>query len=66
MGMMSIIVSHFTQSYGRANHKTLMPIKAKVLGKVVKRKARLTKGRPPNQLKANPTPWKLGLHGLKP
>jgi hypothetical protein len=31
MGMMSIIVSHFTQSYGRASHKTVIPIKAKVL-----------------------------------
>ncbi len=35
MGMMLIIVSHdFTQNYGKANHRTLMLVKAKVLGRV--------------------------------
>ncbi len=33
MGMMSIIVSHFTHSYNKAIHRTLMLVKAKVLGK---------------------------------
>jgi hypothetical protein len=32
MGMTPIIVLHLTQNYGRANHKTLMLVKAKVLG----------------------------------
>jgi hypothetical protein len=31
MGMILIIASHFTQNYGKANHRTLMPIRAKVL-----------------------------------
>jgi hypothetical protein len=44
MGTMSIITSHFTQNYGKANHKTLMPIRAKVLQKVKKRKVQPTKG----------------------
>jgi len=38
MGMMLIIVSHFTQNYGKANHKTLMPVRAKVLGRAKKGK----------------------------
>lgn len=32
--MMAIIASHFTHSYNRAIHKTLMLVKAKVLGKL--------------------------------
>ncbi len=66
MGMMLIIASHFTQNYGKAKHKIPMPIKAKVLGKVKREKVQPTKGRPPSQLKANPTPWRLGLHGWRP
>jgi len=31
MGMMSIIASHFTQSYGKDNHITLNPCSYKVL-----------------------------------
>jgi hypothetical protein len=38
MGMMLIIASHFTQNYGKANHKTLMQVKAHVLGRVKKGK----------------------------
>ncbi len=32
MGMMLIIASHFIQNYRKVNHKTPMPIRAKVLG----------------------------------
>jgi hypothetical protein len=38
MDMMLIIVSHFTQSYDKANHKTRMPIKTKALGRAIKGK----------------------------
>jgi len=62
MGMMPIIVSHFTKNYGKANHRTLMPVKAKVLGRVKRGKVQPTKGQPLSQLKANPTPWRLSLH----
>jgi hypothetical protein len=34
MGMMATIASHFTHSYNTAIHKTLMLVKAKVLGKL--------------------------------
>jgi hypothetical protein len=34
MGMMLIIVSHFTHNYGKASHRTPMLVMAKVLGKV--------------------------------
>ncbi len=34
MGMMPIIALHVTQNYGRANHRTPMLIRAKVLGRV--------------------------------
>jgi hypothetical protein len=33
MGMMPIIASHFTQNYGKANHRTSMPKRTKVLGR---------------------------------
>jgi hypothetical protein len=33
MGMMPIIASHFTQNYGKANHRTPRPVKTKVLGR---------------------------------
>jgi hypothetical protein len=36
MGMMPIITSHFTHNYDKASPKILMPIRAKVLGKVIK------------------------------
>jgi hypothetical protein len=45
-GMMPIIVLHFTHNYDRANHKTLMLIKVKVLGKAIKGKVRPIKGQP--------------------
>jgi len=38
-----------------------MLAKAKVIGK--KGKGQPIRGQSPNQLKANPTPWRLGLHG---
>jgi len=63
---MLIIASHFTHNYGRANHKMPMLIKAKVLGRAKRGKVQPTKGHPPNQFKANPTPWKLGLHNWVP
>jgi len=31
MGIMLIITSHFTQNYDKADHKTLTPVRAKVL-----------------------------------
>jgi hypothetical protein len=31
MGMMLIIASHFTHNYDKANHRTPMPVSAKVL-----------------------------------
>jgi hypothetical protein len=52
MGMMPIIVSHFTQKYGKTNHKTLIQIKVKVLEKIRMEKVQATKGQPLNQLKA--------------
>jgi hypothetical protein len=42
-----------------------MPIRARVLGWVKKEKILPIKGWPPNQLKANPTSWRLGLHDWK-
>jgi hypothetical protein len=39
MGMTPIIVLHITQNYGRVNHRTPMPIRAKVLGRVKTGKA---------------------------
>jgi hypothetical protein len=40
MGMMLIIASHdFTQNYGKANHRTLMLVEAKVLGRAKRGKA---------------------------
>jgi hypothetical protein len=66
MGMMLIIVSHFTQNYGKANHRIPMLIRAKVLGRTKREKVQPTKGQPPSQLKANPTPWRLSLHGWRP
>jgi hypothetical protein len=33
MGMMPIIASHFTQNYGKANHKTPILVRTKVLGR---------------------------------
>jgi hypothetical protein len=38
MGMMLIIASHFTQNYGKANHRTPMPIKSHVMGRAKKGK----------------------------
>jgi len=38
MGMMLIIASHFTRNYGWVNHRTLVPIWAKVLGRVRREK----------------------------
>jgi len=66
MGMMPIIVSHFTQNYGKANHRTSMPKRAKVLGRTKKGKVEPTKGQTPSQLKVNPKPWKLNLHVWRP
>jgi hypothetical protein len=66
MGMMLIIVSCFTQNYDKVNHKTPMLAKAKVLGKVKRGKMWQTKYRPPSRLKANPTPWRLGLYSWRP
>jgi len=43
-----------------------MLVRAKVMGKAKRRKEWPTRGQSPNQLKANSTPWKLGLHGWKP
>jgi len=57
-----VIASHFTQNYHRANNKTPILIKVRILGKAKKGKACPIKGRPPNQLKINPTLWRLGLH----
>ncbi len=48
MGMMSIIASHFTQDYGKANKKTTMLIMAKVLGRAKRGKVQPRKGRPPS------------------
>jgi hypothetical protein len=48
MGMMSIIVLHFTQNYCKANYKIPMLIKIKVLGRVKRGKVRPTKGWPPS------------------
>jgi len=48
MGMMAINVSHFTHNYGRANQRTPMPIRIKVLGRAKKGKVLPTKGQPPN------------------
>jgi len=62
MGMMLITVSHFIMSCSRASHRTPMLVRAKVLGKARRGKVWPTKGQPPNQLKANSTPWRLGLH----
>ncbi len=62
IGMMSITISHFIKSYNRANHKTPMLVRAKVLGKAKRGKVWPTRGQPPNQLRANSTPWRLGLH----
>jgi hypothetical protein len=39
-----------------------MPIKVRVLEKARTRKIQPKKGWPPNQLKANPTPWRLRLN----
>jgi hypothetical protein len=33
MGMMPIIASHFTHNYGKANHRTPMPVRTKVSGR---------------------------------
>jgi hypothetical protein len=44
MGMMLIIASHFTQNYSRANHKTPMLIRAKVLGRARRGKMMSTRG----------------------
>jgi len=44
MGMMPIIASHFTQNYNKVNHRTPMPVKAKVLVKAKKGKVWPTKG----------------------
>jgi len=52
MGMMPIITSHFTQNYGWVSHRTIMPIWAKVLGRVKRGKIWPTKGRLLSQLKA--------------
>jgi hypothetical protein len=48
MGMMPIIASHFTQNYGKASHKTPMPIRAKVMGRAKRGKVQLIKGQPPS------------------
>jgi hypothetical protein len=63
MGMMPIIASHFTQSYNKANHKTPMLIRVKVLARAKRGKVLPTNGQPLSQRKASPTPWRLGLHG---
>ncbi len=44
MGMMPIIASHLTQSYGKANHRTPMLIRAKVLARAKRGKLLLTSG----------------------
>jgi hypothetical protein len=44
MGMMPIIASHFTQNYNKVDHRTPMPVKAKVLVKARKGKVWPTKG----------------------
>ncbi len=41
--------SHFTQNYIKVSHKTPMSIKAKVLGRAIREKVWLTKGRPPRR-----------------
>jgi hypothetical protein len=41
-------VSHFTQNCGKVSHKTPMSVKAKVLGRAIREKVRLTKGWPPS------------------
>jgi hypothetical protein len=48
MGIMPIIASHFTHNYSKANHRTPMPIMAKVLGRAKKGKVQPTKGQPPS------------------
>jgi hypothetical protein len=62
MGMMLIIISHFIHSYGKTSHKTPMLVRAKVMGMARKIKVMPIRGQPLNQCRANPTPWKLGLH----
>jgi hypothetical protein len=44
MGMMSIIASHFTQNYGKANHRTPMSVRAKVMGRAKRGNVQPTKG----------------------
>jgi hypothetical protein len=44
MGMMSIITSHFTHNYDMASPKILMPIRAKVVGKVIRGNMQPTRG----------------------
>jgi hypothetical protein len=48
MDMMLIIVLHFTHNYGKANHKTLMLIRAKVMGRAKMGKVWPIKGQPPS------------------
>jgi len=62
---MTIITSHFTQSHIIASHRTTMPIRARVQGRTKKGKVLSTMGRPPNRLKANPTPWRPTLHNWR-
>ncbi len=60
LGMMQIIVSHSIHNCGEANPKLLRFVKIKVFGR--RAKGQPIRGGLPNQLKANPTPCKLGLH----
>jgi hypothetical protein len=61
MGMMQNSHSRSILNYNKTNFILLMLAKAKVIGK--KGKGQPIRGQSPNQLKANPTPWRLGLHG---
>jgi hypothetical protein len=63
MNKMPIIALHFIWNYNTTNHGTPMLVGAKVLGKARRGKMWPTNVQPPSQLKANPTPWRLGLHG---
>jgi hypothetical protein len=43
----------------------IMIIRVRVQGKIKRGKVWSTRGRPPNQLKANPTPWRPSLHNWR-
>ncbi len=62
MCMMLITISNFIKNRSKVSHRTPMLVRAKVMGKARRGKVWPTRGQPPNQLKANSTPCRLGLH----